>query len=488
MRVMFVSINKLKSYRPVLPIGMVTVATQLRAEGHDVRCTDLMFEAEDEEVVIRNVAEFQPDIVGISIRNVDSLNLLEPAIYTPLALEVADWARATRPGVKILLGGAGFTTVPEDLMDFIGADYGLLGFAEESMAELLRCLEAGQEPRGVSGVIFPTQHGYYRKPPSFSIDYKRVIPPDRDLYDPRYFDYTFETHEDLTSIPATIQTKKGCVLECIFCSNFLVDGTGVIPRNPRDVADEIERLAKGGVKSIEIVDGVFNLPLHSAVSILQELARRQVRIPWSCMINPGATSPELVELMASTGCKEVQLGTDSCSDRVLSSLKKNFRKRHVREVHRMFRDAGMRIMHCLFIGSPGDDRESVIETLDVMDELVPPNVTDAHVYWTFGLRVCRGTELHNVAVREGLLRGDERFIIPKYYVSPQVLHNDGLLEEIQRRVLGNDNWYLWWGLTSISLRERLKMAMEENRVLEQLVLDTIERRRPKFVETAEVLQ
>src|SRR5437763_1124894 len=131
MKVMFVSINKLKSYRPVLPIGMVTVATQLKAIGHQVQCTDLMFETEDEEVVRRNVAEFQPDIVGISIRNVDSLDRLEQEIYTPVALEVADWTRGTRPGVKILLGGPGFTTVPEDLMDFVGADYGLLGFAEE---------------------------------------------------------------------------------------------------------------------------------------------------------------------------------------------------------------------------------------------------------------------------------------------------------------------------------------------------------------------
>jgi radical SAM superfamily enzyme YgiQ (UPF0313 family) len=481
MKVMFVSINKLKSYRPVLPIGMVTVATQLQVLGHPVRCVDLMFEVDDEQAVKTNLREFLPDVVGISIRNVDSLNLLEPAIYTPLALEVADWCREVCPGVKILLGGAGFTTVPEDLMDFIGADYGLTGFAEQSIVQLIECLEGCREPREVSGVIFPADNGYYKKPPSFSMNYQNVYPVDHKLYDPRYSTYRFETHDEVSSIPATIQTKKGCVLECIFCSNFLVDGTGVLTRRATDVADEVEQMIGHGVKSLEVVDGVFNLPLHHALDVLREFKRRGLRLPWSCMINPGAVSPELVRLLAETGCREVQLGTDSCSDRVLAILKKNFRKRQVFEAHRLFHEAGLRVMHCLFIGAPGDDRESVRETLNAMEEMVPNGSANSRVYWTFGLRICRGTELHRMAVREHLLNGKERFLIPKYYVSRPILENDDFLEEIRRRMLANENWYLWWGLESISLRQRIDMAIRENHLTEQVVLAAMERKRQPFV-------
>lgn len=477
MRVMFVSINKLKSYRPVLPIGMVTVATQLQAAGHQVLCTDLMFEDEDEAVIKRNVQDFQPDVVGISIRNVDSLNLLEPAVYTPLAVEVADWSRQVKPGVKIVLGGAGFTTVPEDLMDFVAADYGLLGFAEDSMLSLVRCLEQGREPRNVEGIIFPTDGGYYRKEPSFTIDYRRIRPPERSMYDPRYFEYTFETHDEVSRIPATLQTKKGCVLECIFCSNFLIDGTGVKVNDVQVIADEVERLISEGVESLEIVDGVFNLPLHHALSILKEFVRRGIHIPWSCMINPGAVNAELIDLMVRTGCREVEFGTDSANDRVLGILKKNFRQRQILEVHRMFREAGIRVMHCLFIGSPGDDRDSVRETFSIMDELVPSGCPDGRVYWTFGLRVCRGTELYRRAIQEGLLRGDERFLVPKYYVSRAVLEDEPLLDEIQQRVLANENWYLWWGLRNISLKERLRMARQESAAIEAQILSTLERRR-----------
>jgi len=337
MRLLLISVNKLKSYRPVLPIGMVTVATQARAAGHRVHCVDLMFEEDDETVVKREVSRFRPDIVGISIRNVDSLNLLEPAVYTPIAREIAEWAREIDPRVRILLGGPGFTTVPEDLMDFVGADYGIAGFAEESIVALLRRLEAGEEPRDVPGVIYPLPGGgYHRMPPSFAIDYAKVLRPDRALYDPRYFTYAYEAHDAMEKVPATVQTKKGCVLECIFCSNFLVDGTGVNLDSARRVADEIERLCAEGAEVYEIVDGVFNLPLHYALEVLRELDRRDVRVPWSCMINPGAVTPELVELMARTGCRHVEFGTDSGNDRVLRTLKKNFRKRQIVTAHRLF--------------------------------------------------------------------------------------------------------------------------------------------------------
>ncbi|MFH9087859.1 cobalamin-dependent protein [Streptomyces sp. NPDC017673] len=373
---MFVSVNKLKSFRPVLPIGMVTVATQVRAAGHDVHVLDLMWEEEDEKAVREAVAAFRPDVVGISIRNVDSQNMLEPVIYTPLAREVADWARAERPGVTVVLGGPGFSTVPDDLMDFVGAEYGITGFAEESMVPFLAHLRDGTEPADVPGVIFRAPDGsYHRRDPVFEIDYRKAARPDPELYDPRYFTYSYETHDRSEKVPATIQTKKGCVLECVFCSNFLVDGTGVKFDDVKRVADEVERLRDEGLEVLEIVDGVFNLPLNYAVEVLREFVRRGIEMPWSCMINPGNVTPELVDLMVRTGCYYVEFGTDSCNDRVLRRLKKNFRQRQVISAHRRFEQAGIRVEHCLFIGSPGDDRDSVRETFDVMSGLVPPRPT-----------------------------------------------------------------------------------------------------------------
>jgi anaerobic magnesium-protoporphyrin IX monomethyl ester cyclase len=471
-RVLFVSINKLRSYRPVLPTGMVTVATQVRAAGHDVRCLDLMFEDDDEGVVRQAVGAFTPDLVGIAIRNVDSLNLLEPAVYTPIAAEVAEWVRQVAPETPILLGGAGFTLVPEDLMDFVRAEYGLTGFAESSAVMLLDRLQRGAGVENVPGVIVPlAAGGYHRQPPAFAIDYDRVLEPDPALYDPRYRSYTYETLDGFGRVPVAVQTKKGCVLACAYCSNALIDGPGVRLNRPERVADEIERLRDAGEPGYEIIDGVFNLPLPYAMQVLCELDRRRARLPWSAMINPGAVTPELVDLMARTGCEQVEIGTDSCDDQVLRALGKNYRCEQVVRAHRRFVDAGIRVMQCLFIGSPGDDRSSVLRTFDVIGELVPPDASRAKAYWTFGLRIARGTRLHDLAVAAGVIPPDQRFLVPSYYVSPAVAEDADLLVETRTRMLAHPSWYLWWGLSHVDLAQRIRLATVEHREIERMLLD-----------------
>lgn len=482
---MIVSINKLKSYRPTLPIGMITVATQLKQRGYEVACVDLMFEEDDEAVIRRELAAFQPDVVGISIRNVDSLNLLEPAVYTPLAHHVASWVRDVQPQTPVVLGGAGFTTIPEEMMKFVGADYGIAGFAESSFPDFIQGLEQGRDLRKIDGILIYQNDGtIFRRDPKFEIEYRKVAAPDYSLYDARYWSYVFETHDRIEHVAETIQTKKGCVLDCIFCSNFLIDGTGVILKSPAVVADEVERILERSTHGFEIVDGVFNLPLHHAIAILSEFVRRGINHPWSAMINPGAVNAELVDLMVKTGCREVELGTDSCNDRILTTLGKNFRKRKILEIQRLFDDAKITTMHCLFIGSPDDDRSSIMETFDVMDELVPDGHPNHHAYWTFGLRICRGTQLYERAKRERVISADEYFIVPKYYVSPTVLQDDALLDDIEARVLANRNWYLWWGLPNISLRNRIRAAYAENARIEAAFLrrfSEIDAKRSRYV-------
>jgi radical SAM superfamily enzyme YgiQ (UPF0313 family) len=478
MRILLVSLNKLRSHRPALPVGMVTVATQLAAHGHAVRALDLMFEDDEETAVRAALRGHRPELVGISIRNVDSQNFLEPAIYTPLAVEVADWTREEAPGARLLLGGAGFSVVPEELMEFVGADYGLTGFAEQSAVALVDRLERGESPREVDGVILPEPGGgFHRRQPSF--DYRRgeVVPLDPSFYDPRYFDQTYAAHQEVRTVTESVQTKKGCVLECIFCSNFLIDGTGVKLRDPVAVVDEIEAIRDRGGRGFEVVDGVFNLPLHHALAVLAEMRRRRLRLDWYAMVNPGAVTPELVELMAGTGCREIEFGTDSGNDGILRGLKKNFRQRRIREVHRWFDEAGIRITHCLFIASPGDSRASVFETFDLIDELVPAGHPHHHAFWTLGLRIARGTNLYRIAVERGLLAPDDRLLVPRYFVEPSVVEDGALLDDIERRVLANPNWYLWWGLGSVSLRQRVLEARRERRRLEERYLEVIRTRR-----------
>jgi radical SAM superfamily enzyme YgiQ (UPF0313 family) len=482
MKVLLISVNKEKSYRPALPIGMVTVAAQARAAGHAVDCLDLCFAADDEAEVRGAIDRASPQVIGISIRNVDSQNFLEPIFYPPFVLQVVEWCRQAAPRAVIVLGGAGFSHLPEEMMRYTGAEYGIASFGESSFPLLLERLEHGSSVEDVPGICYWREDGSLgRREPAYKVDFARVTTPAREFYDRRYFSYGRESGDLAQQCAETVQTKKGCVLSCIFCSNFQVDGEGVALKPPAQAVDEIERiLARGETTGFEFVDGVFNLPLAHALAVCREMKRRGIRAPWTCMLNPAAVSVELADLLQETGCERIEFGTDSLSDPVLRVLKKNFRQEHVRNADALLTGRGIDITHCVFLGSPGETRESLAETLDVLSELVPATgVVGKHAYLSLGLRVFAGTRLHEIARAEGVVPEGANLAVPRFYVAPWLLEDEALLDAIEARVVANENWYLWWGIPNVPLRKRVRQVVEETRKIEALFLEALARPRER---------
>nr|VFJ46075.1 MAG: Radical SAM superfamily enzyme YgiQ, UPF0313 family [Candidatus Kentron sp. DK] len=469
MKVLMISINKSRAFRPVLPVGMAIMAAQARAHGHTVTCLDLCFEAEDERAVQQSIAGVRPDVIGISIRNIDSQNFLEPTFYLPLALQVVRWCRAACPNAPVLLGGAGFSQSPAEIMAYTQADYGIAGLGEESMPRLLHRLENRLPIDDVPGLLYWRAGGSIRAiGPDYRIDLSQSAPPSRLDYDPRYFGLGTQADGEQTRCVESVQTKKGCALDCIFCGNFNVEGRAINLRPVTEVVDKIEAICARS-EGFEYADGVFNLPLFHALEICREMRRRNLHAPWSCQLNPSAVTSELVDLLAQTGCQHVEFGTDSGSDSVLRRLKKNFTRTQVISAHQLVASRGIDIMHCVFIGAPGETRQSVHETLDLMEQLVPNDASQGYrVYWSLGLRILESSELHRIAVAEGLLDRQDTLGVPRFYLAPQVARDRQLLDEIEERVCAHPNWYLWWGLPNISLHERIEQARLQERKVAQL--------------------
>nr|VFK25656.1 MAG: Radical SAM superfamily enzyme YgiQ, UPF0313 family [Candidatus Kentron sp. MB]VFK29638.1 MAG: Radical SAM superfamily enzyme YgiQ, UPF0313 family [Candidatus Kentron sp. MB]VFK74849.1 MAG: Radical SAM superfamily enzyme YgiQ, UPF0313 family [Candidatus Kentron sp. MB] len=469
MKILMISINKSRAFRPVFPVGMATVAAQTRMHGHTVACLDLCFEAEDERTVQESIASVRPNIIGISIRNLDSQNFLEPTFYLPLALQVVRWCRATCPNTPVLLGGAGFSQSPTEIMAYTQADYGIAGPGEESMPMLLHRLENRLPTNDVPGLLYWQAGGSIRAiSPDFSIDLSQTASPSRLDYDPRYFDLGTHVGGEQARCVESVQTKKGCALDCIFCGNFNIEGRTVNLRPVTEVVDEIEAICARD-DGFEYADGVFNLPLSHALEICREMRRRNLHAPWSCQLNPSGVTRELVELLVQTGCQHVEFGTDSGSDSVLRRLKKNFTRAQVIRAHQLVASRGIEIIHCVFIGAPGETRQSVYETLELMEQLVPDDALQGYqVYWSLGLRILENSELHRISVAEGLLHRQDTLGVPRFYLAPQIAQDRQLLDEIEKRVCAHANWYLWWGLPNIPLHERIEQVRLREQKVAQL--------------------
>lgn len=470
MNLLLISINKEKSLRPVLPIGMAIIATVSEAAGHNVKCVDLCFEVEDERVIKEVSEEFIPDLIGISIRNIDNQSFLDPVFYPPLAREVVNWCRIYFEGKKIFLGGAGFTLVAEEMMRYTGADYGIRGEGEFSVPQLMDRLVHGGDISAVSGLIYFDKEGKLKS----NIIEKRAnlddyMFPDRKFYDPRYFYHGNNISTEAATVSESVQTKRGCALSCIYCSNSNIEGGEVRVRSPKLVADEMERIKEWGLSSsLEIVDGVFNLPYEHSLEIVKEMKGRGLRLPWYCMLNPQAVTEELVELMKETGCVKVEFGTDSGNDRMLKVLKKNYTVKDIIDAHNRVRSYGIKVEHCIFFGIPGETVKCVDETIDLMESLAPSTDKMTRVFCTLGFRVFPGTSLYDLGIEQGVLSRKVNYAIPQFYCEPNIIENPEILDHIQDRVCKHENWYLWWGLPNIKLRDRVAYAQKQLRKIEQL--------------------
>src|SRR2546423_8213819 len=130
-RVLLVSTNRERQPYPVVPNGLACVASALDAAGHNVRFLDLCF-ARDPIARAETVArDFRPNIIGVSVRNIDNSDAIALQHYTPQARNVLHALRGAAPSAKIVAGGAAFGVAPEALFRDLGVDSPVAADGEE---------------------------------------------------------------------------------------------------------------------------------------------------------------------------------------------------------------------------------------------------------------------------------------------------------------------------------------------------------------------
>ena len=81
MRVLLVSANAASTPYAVYPLGMSMVAAALRDAGHEVRQCDLIESNISMDAIADTIRQFKPETIGVSIRNIDNVNLLNEKTY-----------------------------------------------------------------------------------------------------------------------------------------------------------------------------------------------------------------------------------------------------------------------------------------------------------------------------------------------------------------------------------------------------------------------
>lgn len=417
MKVLLISANQFNQPYPVYPLGLDYVAGSIAAR-HSVEIADVNALA-DKQALLDVIQRYSPDLIGLSIRNIDTVDTTDPIGFFSAYGELARMIR-TRSAARLVLGGSGFTLFPTELMTALDADYGVLGEGER-LLELLDALEAGKDPPALPAIVTRDTRTSSPSP------WERKITRRFDRHRP-HLRYYLKKGGMLN-----LQTKRGCPYRCIYCTYPHIEGRRTRLFNPEDIARTARQLQQAGAKYFFITDSTFNTDMDHNLAVAKAFKRAGVTLPWGAFFSPMIASGDYFSVLADAGLTHVEFGTESLSDPVLSAYRKPFQSRGVFQAHQAALNAGLHVAHYLLLGGPGERAKTVAETLARAVEL------ERCVLFLFcGMRIYPHTELFDIARREGQLTDTGGMVDPVFYRSPAI-DGKAMILEVKKWAQGRPN-------------------------------------------------
>ncbi len=425
MKVLLISANTETINMPVLPLGLSCIARAADEAGHDIRVVNTLDAEQLIPEAARAVQSFRPDLIGISVRNIDDQAMAGTRfLLEPVKELIADIRRQS--GAAIVVGGAGYSIFAEPALRYLDADMGLRGPAERSFVRLLERLEKNEDPVGIPGLYLPGQTPAALRDPADDIN-----------------DFPLPGPDDLPLSPETaassdlwipFQTRRGCAMECSYCSTAAIEGHATRYRDTNRAADTLADYARAGFSRFFFVDNTFNLPPDYAHDLCDKIIARNLDISWRGIVYPWKIDAGLAKKMAAAGCTEVSLGFESGSAAILMNLNKKFKPDDIREAAALLKGAGIQQTGFLLLGAPGETPATVAESLAFVEAL---DLEAMKI--TCGIRIYPETRLARRAAAEGVIAPTDDLLFPRFYVAAAV--RDTLSELVAPWMEKHDNWF-----------------------------------------------
>ncbi|SDP51929.1 putative variant cofactor biosynthesis B12-binding domain/radical SAM domain protein 1 [Eubacterium maltosivorans] len=395
----------------VYPIGIVTLASCIEKAGrYSLEIFDMNMAADPYGELREKMLSYQPDIIGISLRNVDPLGNRTTSLIVPFAITLS-FIRRYLPNVTLMAGGTAFSLFPERLMrEFPEIDLGVAGEAEEIILPLLDSID---DPPKLPGLVYRENGAVKIIPPVGKFDMGSYTMPNRELLDPREY---LKVNKYVESVG--VETKRGCCYNCGYCSYPLLSGCGMRCREPESVVDEIEFLHKEyGVSRIHLTDSIVNFPVNHLDDICKELIRRRLDIHWSGFFREHLLTPENAPLYRDSGCECFSLSPDGLSQTALDILDKHLTVDEILHTARVLSDVGITTVYHFLVNTPGDTWKTVDEGKALIDQIYDIHAASK----TIGtivlnlIRIMPRTKVEKLALENGVITPETDLLFPTYY-------------------------------------------------------------------------
>ena len=353
--------------QPYPPLGTLYAASYLRKHGYPVALFDAML-AESEEEWARALDEHQPQYAILYEDNFNYLSKMCLLRMRDAAFKMINMAKAH--GCTVILCGADATDHYKIYLER-GADYVLIGEGEETLVELLDHLSDGQDPTQLIGLATAQTPVVRRRPDISELD--QLPFPAWDLVDVEKYRALWLKRHGYFSM--NMVTTRGCPFHCNWCAKPIW-GQRYHSRSPENVAAEMKWLKERyRPDHIWFADDILGLKPGWLARFADSVHEQGSLIPFKCLSRADLlTRAGEVDALARAGAQTVWLGAESGSQKILDAMDKGTRIEQIHEAARRLKDAGIRVGFFLQFGYPGETREDIEKTIQLVRDCNPDDI------------------------------------------------------------------------------------------------------------------
>lgn len=407
--------------RPV-PIGLAYVAGQLDPGRHAIKVLDLMFSKDYLAETEMAVKDYQPDLIGLSIRNLDNNSYVDPQWELPVSKEVIQRIRSITD-VPVVCGGPAFSLLPAECFRYLEPDLGIAGDGGDIFAQLADCLESGESYHNLPGVVYGKGGSNVIRN---GVAYSAFTNP------PRLEELDMARYEQ-AGFGIGILTK----LDDNFADVAEVAARGSSWRVMRPIEEVVQEVRdmkeRFGLRKVFFIDSGFNIPLPHAKALCLALIEADLKVRWNSYLAPmpDACDEELLHLMKRAGCSLVIMKGVAGHDLEHESVET--RLAPLREICCLCDSAGLHYTISQYFGEPGETPETVEAKLDFLREIHP-----ALANLRVGIRILPGTTESRLALQEGLINDESELVRPTFYIAEPV--KDWIVDGLKAEAALNPRW------------------------------------------------
>ncbi len=358
--------------QPYAPLGALYAAACVRDRGYRVALFDAMLAVSESEWAAA-LDRHRPRVAVIYEDNFNYLSKMCLLRMRQAAMTMIDAARAR--GIQTIVAGSDATDHPAAYLDR-GADVVVVGEGEVTLAEALDVLFGNRAVSlaGVNGLVMRDAQGrMVRTSPRDIIRNLDALPfPAWDLVDIEHYQSIWQTHHGYYSM--NLVTTRGCPYHCNWCAKPIY-GQRYNARSPEHVVEEMAWLKQAfHPDHLWIADDIFGLKPRWIERFAELLAARDAAIPFKCLLRADQVTADVARSLSAARCQTAWIGAESGSQRILDAMEKGTRVEDIAGATRLLHDAGVEVGFFLQFGYPGETREDIDRTLQMVRDCSPDDI------------------------------------------------------------------------------------------------------------------